>query len=392
MSEEMMRRVTTVASGFVLLATTAAGCGLADGSEPGAPADSVEQVQRAITGGWTTLTPINGWQAAGGSYQAPAVGKVDGIVVFRGAIKADPVHGVSSTTAFMLQTAFRPSDINGDVGASSVAMKVVLSGGQGGVMIHDYLLGPGTMRINQDGMGDAVGPEAKALVSLDGASFDALVATPLTADDSSGVYGFRVKQPQYPPAAWIRKTADGFIRFQGYLVPHDPPNNFLFTIPTDMRPGNTLWVTTDIGFGSSAWSLLTVYPDGQVWVDGTYGEFWTKGISLEGVSFSRTLTGNQALPMVNGWTSYSARAARVGVYGGVVRFQGAISGGTSNTICTQLPTSMRPTKTVQVPTNVYGAAAGTITVTPGGLMTITSAGGLTTTTRFTSLDGVSYGL
>lgn len=388
MSDEGMRRVTTVASGFVLLALTMAGCGLADGSEPGAPADSVEQVQSAITGGWTTLTPINGWQAAGGSYQAPAVGKVNGIVVFRGALKAS---NPTSNIAFNLPVAFQPSDVNGFVGGTGVMTKVVLSGGKGGRLTHDYLLGPGTMTISQDGYSGGLGPEAKALTSLDGASFDLLVSTPIATSDWHGNYGFRMTHDE-DPIAWARQTSDGFIRFQGLLVPNNPPlTNFMFTIPAALRPGNTVWVYANIGFSNSGWSQVTIYPSGEVWVDGNDFYNWTAGVSLEGVSFSRTLTGNQALPMVNGWTSYSARAARVGTYGGVVRFQGAISGGTSTTIGT-LPVGMRPPKTVALPTVVGGPTTGTLTITSAGVMTITNPGGLSNATLFTSLDGVSFGI
>lgn len=382
MSEAMMRRVTTVASGFVLLALTTTGC---DGSEPSAPADSVEQVQGAITGGWTALTPINGWQAAGGSYQAPAVGKVNGIVTFRGAIKA---ANPTDTVAFTLPSAFQPIDSHGFVGATAVKVKIVLSGGKGGTLTYDYLAG--AVRISQDGMGSSVGPEAKALTSLDGASYDAAVATPLDSPGWIGTYGFRVTND--PQAVFAKKTTDGFIRFQGFIKPNDPnPSNYMFTIPSDMRPGNTVWVYADIGFSSDGWSQVAIYPTGEVWVDGNDYYTWTTGVSLEGVSFSKTLTGNQALPMVNSWTSYSARAARVGTYGGVVRFQGAISGGTSTTIGT-LPVGMRPPKTVQLPTVVYGPTTGTLTITSGGVMTITNPGGLTNATLFTSLDGVSFGI
>src|SRR4051812_12157602 len=239
MSEALLRRLTIIAGGFVLFAT--AGCELADGSAPSAPADPSEQVQGAITGGWTALTPINGWQAAGGSYQAPAVGKVNGIVVFRGALKAT---NPSTTVAFTLPSAFQPIDSHGFVGATAVKVKVVLSAGKGGTLTYDYLAA--AVKINQDGMGDAVGPEATALTSLDGASYDAAVATPLDSPGWIGSYGFRITND--PQAVFAKKTTDGFIRFQGFIKPIDPPNasNYMFTIPSDMRPGNTVWVYANI--------------------------------------------------------------------------------------------------------------------------------------------------
>ena len=384
MSETLLRRLTTVASGFVLLATI--GCGVAENDAT----DHVDQTQGAISGGWTTLPLINGWQAAGGSYHAPAVGKVNGVVVFRGAMKAT---NPTSTHAFNLPTAFQPSDMYGSVGGTSVKMKVVLSGGEGGTLWHDYLVGgPGTMKISQDGMQyEAVGQAAMTLTVLDGASFDATIGTPI-ATDWVGHYGFRIGMDPFDSRAWA-KIVDGFVRFQGLIVPPDPgyANNYMFTLTDSaMIPGNMVLVYANIGLDINSWSWITIYPSGQVWVDGNNPDAWTKGVSLEGVSFSKTLTGNQLLPMSNGWTHYSARQARVGKYGDVVRFQGAVKNGTTTTIGT-LPLSMRPTKTVKLPTIVY-ATTGTITITSTGVMTITNPGGLDNATLFTSLDGVSFGL
>jgi hypothetical protein len=54
------KSLMSLASGVLALSLT--GCGPPDGC---AQEDDVETVQSAITGGWTTLTLINGWQAAG---------------------------------------------------------------------------------------------------------------------------------------------------------------------------------------------------------------------------------------------------------------------------------------------------------------------------------------
>lgn len=385
-AETLLRRLTTVASGFVLLATI--GCGVAENEA----AEPVETTQGAITGGWTTLALSPGWQAAGGSFHAPAVGKVNGVVVFRGAFKASTPN--PSVAAFTLPTAFRPSDENGFAGATSVQVKVVLSAGKGGTLTYEFL-GPdaGKMKISQDGFANAVSSEAKTLTSLDGASFDLTVGTVVSSPGWQGVYGFRAGANGNP--AGFVKMVDGFVRFQGFLQETVPEtfNNFMFTIADpNMRPGQTVWTYADIGGIGHAhsWSQITIYSDGQVWIDGNDPLTWTGGVSLEGVSFSRTLTGNQVLPMSNNWTHYSARQARVGKYGDVVRFQGAIKNGTSTTIGT-LPTTMRPTKTVQLPT-VVNATTGVITINSSGVMTITNPGGLPNATLFTSLDGVSFGL
>ena len=392
MTKVLLRRLTTVASGLVMLATMAmvamAGCGVAENEAT----DSVDTNQGAITGGWTTLTLRPGWQAAGGSFHAPAVGKVNGVVVFRGALKATNPNS-APTAAFSIPAAFRPSDENGFAGATSEKVKVVLSGGLGGTLSHDYLA-PGTMRLSQDGMVDAVGQAARTLTSLDGASYDVTVGAVPATPGWHGVYGFRASVNGNPGA--FVKMVDGFVRFQGFLQEDVPNtfNQFLFTIPDpNMRPGQNVWVYTEIGnIGHpAAWSQLQIAPSGAVSIDGNDPYTWTGGVNLEGVSFSRTLTGNQVLPMSNGWTHFSARQARVGKYGDVVRFQGAVMGGTT-TIIGQLPTTMRPTKTVHVPTISYGPQGAKLVINTSGWITVEHPQGLSFATLFTSLDGVSFGL
>jgi hypothetical protein len=386
MTKALLRRMTTVASGLGMLA--AMGCGVAENDAT----DPVDTIQGAITGGWTPVTLLPGWQAAGGSFHSPAVGKVNGVVVFRGAIKATNPSS-APTAVFSIPAAFRPSDDAGFAGATSVKVKVVLSGGVGGTLWHDYLA-PGTMRLSQDGMADAVGQAARTLTSLDGASYDVTVGAAPATPGWQGVYGFRAGA-QGNAGAFV-KMVDGFVRFQGFLQEIVPEtfNQFLFTIPDpNMRPGQTVWVYMDIGGVGhpSAWHQIAIAPSGLVSVDGNDPYTWTAGVSLEGVSFSRTLSGNQVLPMSNGWTHFSARQARVGKYGDVVRFQGAVMGGTSTTIGT-LPLSMRPTKTVHVPTISYGPSRARLVISTSGNIVVEHPLGLSSATLFTSLDGVSIGL
>jgi hypothetical protein len=366
-----------------LLALSLVGCGLPDGAEH----DGVETAQGAITGGWTTLTLINGWQSAGSTYNVPAVGKVNGVVAFRGALKAT---SPTSNAPFSLPAAFAPADHNGYPDAAAVRMKIVLSGGAGGTLTYD----PFThlVTIGQDGMDPtAVGPASKTLTSLDGASFDVNVGTAVDAPGWNGYYTWRPNEGQ---SEGFVKNVDGFIRFQGLLAKSADGdlNNYIFTIPSQYRPGNTVWVYANIGHISqpNGWSTITIYPSGDVWIDGTAGATWPSGVHFEGVSFSRTNTGNVALPLSNGWAAYSPRQVKVGNFGGVIRLQGAISGGTSTTIGT-LPVGLRPAKTVIVPTISYGTTAW-ITINSSGVMTVNNPGGLSVATLFLSLDGVSFGI
>jgi hypothetical protein len=376
------RRLFTFASGLLALALTGCG-GLPEGTEQ----DDVGTIQSEINGGWTTLTLLNGWQAAGTSYHTPAVGKVNGVVVFRGALKAT---SPTSNVAFSLPAAFAPADHNGFSDAASVRTKIVLSGGTGGSLTYD----PFTHKvsISQDGLAvNAIGAAAKAFTSLDGASYDANVGSAVSAPSWDGYYTWRPNDGNFKGYV---KNVDGFVRFQGLLhkTTDGDFNNYIFTIPSQFRPGNTVWAYANIGHpgNPNEWSVVTIYPSGDVWVDGTAGATWPSGVHLDGVSFSKTVTGNVALPLSNGWTAYSARSVKVGNFGGVIRFQGAISGGTSTTIGT-LPSTLRPTKTVVLPTYTNGTTA-RITITSSGVMTVANPGGLSVSSLFLSLDGVSFGI
>jgi hypothetical protein len=386
--ETSARRFLILASGFLLFATT--GCGLTEDAQQGGPSADVETAQGAITGGWVTLPLINGWVPAGSAYHAPAIGQVNGVVVFRGAMKAT---NPTSNRAFVLPAAYRPEDFLGMADASNIMMKVVLSGGVGGTLSYDFNAENGkTVAVSQDGMSDTAGPAALAFTSLDGASFDIEVGTQLTAPDWRSLYTWR--QINDTTASAFVKMVDGFVRFQGFPLKKDTnnTNNFMFTLPEEFRTGYPVYTYANIGGPGTplAWSEISIFPDGTVWA-GSNAAVWVNGFNLEGVSYSRTLGGTISLPMSNGWTSYSGRQARVSNVGGVIRFQGAVSGGTTTTIGT-LPTSLRPTKTVVLPTITFNNQRGKITVTSGGVMTVDNPLGLSNATQFTSLDGVSFGI
>jgi hypothetical protein len=183
---------------------------------------------------------------------------------------------------------------------------------------------------------------------------------------------------------------EGFVRFQGLLansVANDY-DGFLFNLDTDFRPSNTVYVPADLG--GASFGQLTIYPSGDVYVNGN-ATAAKNGTSLEGVWFSKTLSGNVALSLDNNWSAYSARSVKVGKYGGVVRFQGAISGGTSTTVGTLTDSNMWPPKTVYLVAAAYGPTPARIIVTTSGVVQVDTPG-LTTASLFLSLDGVSFAL
>jgi hypothetical protein len=373
-----LRALSALLLGFSLIA--AGGCGDTEGLEQFEQDEATElgRIGEAITGGWTTLTLTNGWQNYWGTSTPPAIGVVNGVVTFRGALKAT---SPTSNSPFTVPTAFRPNP-------NSVRnMRVVLSGGAGGTLFIEL---DGKARVIQDGVAP-IGSAAKTLTSLDGVAYDLSEGTGLAeAGDWEFLYGFR-----QPPGAHV-KMVDGFVRFQGLLAKPDcgsaDYDGFLFTLPTTYRPSNSVWVATQLGAGSGSgqsWGRLTISPNGNVFVDGNPPAA-NCGTSFEGVSYSKTLSGNIPLSLINGWSAYSARSVKVGKYGGVVRFQGAVSGGTSTTLAT-LPTDMRPPRTVYLVAGAYGPVPARIVISTSGNVSVDSPS-LSVASLFLSLDGVSFGL
>lgn len=337
----------------------------------------VGEVGQAITGGWQALTPINGWTNyyANGAH-APSVGKVNGVVTFRGALKNTTT---SSTEAFLLPVDYRPDE--------AVNLRVVMNGNSAGSLQYNYLTG--YVHILQDGA-DGVGADAKTLTSLEGASFDQVEGNVLTNNEEwDPLYGFRLFDQDR--GAYV-KTVDNFVRFQGFLFKLDLENydGYLFTLPSAYRPSNTVFVTANFGLPAAATGQLTIYSSGDVYTNGDLAAA-NEGVSFEGVSYSKTLAGNIALPLAPGWGAYSARSVKVGKYGDVVRFQGAIAGGTSATIAT-LPTGYRPAQTVRLAATANGGLPAKITIATNGVMTVSSPGGVANVSPMLSLDGVSFAL
>jgi hypothetical protein len=360
----------------------------------GEPPEDFETNSSAITGGWTTLTLKNGWTAQGGT--TPAVGIVNGVVTFRGALTA-PANQTNPVAFELTDSRFQPFALN------IVQTRVVLSGNVGGTLYYNpFSLGnniPHSVSIFQDGVSPpGLGAEARTFVSLDGVAFDKSPGQFIENDPAwKSLYGHRQSESGCPGdcGAYV-KLVDGMVRFQGFL--QGDPNNlngYLFTLPdAKYIPGNDVTIPVDLGGEgvSQAFGALYMYPNGQVWV---YGDPYAaaRGVSFEGAWYSKTLSGNIALPLNTngGWHAYSARSVKVGKYGDVVRLQGGIAGNGSSSTLATLPVGYRPSKTVKVHAVTYGSLPGTITINTSGVMTI-SGPPLGQSTLFVSLDGVSFGL
>jgi hypothetical protein len=143
--------------------------------------------------------------------------------------------------------------------------------------------------------------------------------------------------------------------------------------------------------GGKSWGALTFYPDGSVYVNGNPPAA-NAGVSFENVWFSKTNTGNQAMTLSNGWQAYnSVRVPKVGMYGGVVRFQGAIKAGTSATIGSLPQASYKPLRQVRLTAVANGPVPATIVIETTGAVRLEGVP-LNVASLYLSLDGVSYAL
>lgn len=358
----------------------------------------------AITGNWTNLTLLHNWANYGTSH-APAVGIVDGIVTFRGALKLNgaPTNAIPFSLADPAFAAFRTTDGN-LVSVPTVMWQPTVGDVVGSVFFTgSFMNGDNHVSVYQDpnpGNDNTVGPGAAFFTSLEGVSYDTTVGTGIPVDPTlnwGSEYGHRQDVgggfcPGDECGAWV-KSVNGFIRFQGFLVAHDKnPLDFdghLFTL-TDSTyiPGTVVNVPADLDDGTS-WGSLTFNPNGTVYVNGNPPAA-DLGVSFEGVWFSKTNTGNVALPLSHGWTAFSSRQVKVGTYGGVVRFQGGIVGGTAATIAT-LAAAYRPAAQIRLTAVANGPVPATVVIDTTGVMTVEGVP-LNVASQYLSLDGLSYGL
>ena len=351
-----------------------------------AEVDDLETVQSAITDNWTTLTLNPGWSNYNGTSNAPAIGKVNEIVTFRGALKANSSAG---TSPFSVPSSFLPAT------ASVLNIPVVLANSVRGTLSISQT---GVVHVYQDGVSPAgPGTSGKMFTSLDGVTYDRITtdAQPLEAQGTwKGEYPFRVGEGA--TAGVYAKLVNGFVRFQGQVSNTNASNTnmYLFSLPnTTWCPGQAVYVPVALCSGSGgAYGRLNIYPDCSVWAQPENNNYAAANcqVTLEGAAYSMSFT-TTGLNLENNWQPYSPRAVKVRKSGGVVRFEGAVFAGTATTLTTTLPSSMWPPVTVYLPADAFGAKRARIVVTSNGTVkfdvpTLSGAQG------FLSLDGVSFGL
>jgi len=391
--------LAALAAGFVAIGV--AGCGEGEG------ADSVDTKQSGVVT-WTNLQLLNGWQSFGAGY-TPQVAIINGTVTFKGALKG---QNATSDVAFKLDgptfSAFRTQP-----SLESVSMRTVMGGNPnaGGTVWVQFVpevpqVNPETVQVRmvQDGVTfGGIGAQARELTSLDGVAYDQAPGAGLAFNTNNWASKYFFRQQDDFQCAGLNdcgvyaKLVGGFVRFQGALQTAPDESNFDGYVMTltdpSLIPGQLVTVPVSLGVDSSFQQdigMLSVYPNGNVFLSGsTQGA--TAGVVFEGAAFSKTNSGNVPFTLRNNWVAYSARQVKVGNFGGVVRFQGAIKNGTDNYIG-DLPVGMRPSKTVRVVAHgALSAWQATIIIETNGAVTFQGIA-LNYAASHLSLDSVSFPL
>jgi hypothetical protein len=192
-------------------------------------------------------------------------------------------------------------------------------------------------------------------------------------------------------------VSNGIVRFEG-AINSSGTSPAVFSVPAAFRPPVTVYMNVDMMV--AAQGRISITPAGDATVQVAGGNFASASsfTSLEGVWYPLTSSGYTALTLTNGWTNapFSTRNAAASVSGSIVRFQGAISTGTTASLFT-LPAGMRPATAVYTPLGLCNAVKGRLYITAAGDVSLhvfsgTGGGAFTDAQCFTSLEGVSFGL
>jgi hypothetical protein len=185
---------------------------------------------------------------------------------------------------------------------------------------------------------------------------------------------------------------DGTVHLRGAVfAPGNANLAVAFILPAGATPPVNVYVPVTLC--DAAKGRLLIETNGKVNVVVEGGD-WTKAqclVSLEGVSFPRSSFGVPALTLKNGWTTtvYGTRAPAARLSAGVVRLEGAMSGGT-DPYAFNLPAAFRPAQDVYLPIDLCGGRKGRLYIQSTGDAYIYSEVNFSDAQCFTSLEGVTY--
>jgi hypothetical protein len=268
------------------------------------------------------LELLNGWQGGVFGSARPAATVHNGIVQLQGGVGSGTSGGI-----FNLPTGMRP--------ATHVFLAVDLCNGQ-----------PGHLHIRPDGLAmvEPYAANAQCFTSLEGASFATSPYGFPTLTLENGWTGKANSTSQ--PAG---RVVDGVVHLKGGI---SGGSSQVFThLPAGLRPVGG-FRTTPADMCDATRGETTFGPDGEssVYVQPslTAAHCFT---SLDGITFVRDLSTYAPVPLTHAWTG-NFRASTVD---GIVRFGGAVSGGSTFDVGV-LPEAYRPTHDVYVSVSVCGSS------------------------------------
>lgn len=313
------------------------------------------------------LTLQTGWTNAafGDNYAGHSI--FDSTVHLRGAVSA-PANA-NLAVAFVLPSNARPS--------VNVFVPVTLcDAGKGRLLIEPN----GNVSVVVEGGNWS---KAQCMVSLEGVSFPrssfGVPALPLQNGWTTTIYNTRA------PAA---RVANGVVRLEGAMS--NGTSSFAFNLPAAFRPAQNVYVPVDM-CGAKKGRLL-IQPSGDVFVsaEGAFADAKCF-TSLEGATY--VLAQQSAVTLLNGWSTFGGTRTPGAInVGGIIRLQGAVTGGTNETIF-QLGAAARPSTLVYMPVDLCNGQKGRLLVTTDGRVSVSAVpGNFSAAQCFTSLESAWFGI
>lgn len=312
------------------------------------------------------LTLANSWTGQPFGTGAPAIGRSGNIVTFSGAVANGTANQITTIGA-----SFRPpTDVYVPVDLCNGARGRLLIQSTGAVLV-------------QSAAGFA---DAQCFTSLEGVTYviPNAATKPVTLSNGwvGGVFGTNTLRVQ---------NNQGLVRFSGAIGSGTAAA--LFTLPVSLRPAASVYAP--ITLCNSVKGRLIIPTNGLVQVVPESGSFADAQCftSLDGVEYQLNPTAGTTIATLNGWTAqpFGTYPVTVTDFSGVVRFTGAVAGGTTDVIAT-LPVKFRPRADVYVPVDLCNGKKGRLAIQSGGNLVVSAPGTFSDAQCFTSLEGVSYPL
>ena len=225
-----------------------------------------------------------------------------------------------------------------------------------------------------------------SLLGLQAASAQAAAFTPLALQNGWANYGNGTQ-------AEASSIISNQVTLHGAIYQASGSSPVAFTLPSFETPSSNVYVPVDLCNGDNGRLFISTSGAVTVQAETSYSDAQCF-TSLEGVTFALSAAGTTPLTLSNGWTNgpYGTASASARIFHGIVRLQGAVSGGSSAVIMT-LPGAFRPASEVYTPVDLCNSVNGRLQIDPNGTVTVESDDGtLSTPDCFTSLDGASFAL